>query len=127
MLARGLLGLAVISGCASSNVTGTWLTVEGKEPCKDYAGGPIAKMELSVSRTDDDEWHQDHEYACEERWFDLYLPSGSYWMSVAALSMTTDESLGISVDHLVGSSPALSVVVGDGDVVVAPFLVDVGP
>jgi len=83
-------------------------------------------MELSIENQADRDDEQHLEYECDEGWFDIYLPPGSYWMSVAAITTSYDQDLDWTIEHLAGSSPAIGVVVGDGNIVVAPFLVDVG-
>jgi len=126
MSVRWLIALTLTPGCVSPNVTGTWLTVEGKGTCTDYTGRHLVTMELGVRSQDDD--HREYRvFNCNDGWFATDVYPGSYWISMSALYTVHDEGLGPDIDQLAGSAPAVFVEIGDADVVLPTFLVDVGP
>jgi hypothetical protein len=128
MLPRWILSLVLVAGCSGPYVTGSWLTINGAEPCSDYRGISFTRMEVELERQESDEGKVLYEYQCEDGGFDVYLSPGSYWVQVYAVrTEILEEELGWTVDRVVGGSPTLGVEVGDTDVVMAPFLVDVGP
>jgi hypothetical protein len=122
-----LLSFVLLVGCVGPNVSGTWQTINGRDRCQDYKGLSFSRMRLTITPQGDDESREEHELVCKDSWFDIYVPPGAYWMSMAAMTTTTlDDELGWTVDTALGASPVIGVVVGDEAVVVAPFLVDVG-
>lgn len=128
MSSRWILSLVLVAGCGSPNVTGSWLTIHGRESCEDDRGVPFTRMEVSFEHQEDDEAEETLEYQCEDGYFDAYVPPGSYWVQVVAVrTETIEEELGWTVDSVVGGSPVFGLEVGDADVMMAPFLVDVGP
>ncbi len=120
-----LIALTLTAGCASDNLTGTWLTVEGKGTCMDYTGRHLATMTLGV-RSRDSDAREDHVFDCDDGWFATNLYPGSYWISMVALYTIVDEE-GPDIDQLAGGAAAVFVEIGDDVVVLPTFLVDVGP